>query len=101
MRRDELEVGRVYLVAGRGEMRLAEFCPPPADLIRKFRAYGGRAPEGVTVRLESHGGGSYWVAPEEIVREATQEDLAARDAQDRPRGLACDDPECWCRRRGA
>ena len=99
MRREELVIGKVYTVAGRGEMRMAEFCDPPADLIRKFQAYGGRGmPEGITVRLEGHGGGDYWASPEDIVREASRADLDARDAQARPRGVACDDLECWCRK---
>jgi hypothetical protein len=102
MRRDELDLGKVYVVAGRGELMLVEFCDPPAELIRRWKAYGGQGefPEGTTVRLKGHGNGDYWAAPESIVREATRGDLDARDAQAQRYGLECKDPECWCREYG-
>lgn len=102
MKRDELELGKIYVVAGRGEMKLVEFCPPPASVIRQFRAYGGLGvPDGLTVRLEAHGGWSHFASHDELVREATQADLDAREAQARPRGVECKDPECWCKNTGA
>lgn len=70
--------GRIYILAGRGEL----LCVDASSL--RFAAHG------------AHTGG-YWASPHEVVREATAEDLRRRDEQARPRGVACDDPECWCR----
>lgn len=99
MNRSELVVGRIYVVAGRGEMMLTELSPIPEDSLRAFQAYGGNTlGYGGTVKFAAHGGGSCWAAPEDVAREATQEDLKRRDAQARSRGVACDDPECWCRK---
>lgn len=50
--------------------------------------------QGKTEALQSN---DDWASPHEVVREATAEDLRRRDEQARPRGVACDDPECWCR----
>lgn len=79
MKRSELVIGRIYTVAGQGEMRLAKLDHD-------------RMPEMV-----AHGGGTYWSSPEQIVCEASPMDLIARDAEARARGVACEDEECWCR----
>jgi hypothetical protein len=79
MKREDLVAGRIYVIAGRGEMRLDR---------------------ATALVFHAHGGGHYWASEDEVVREATAEDLRRRDEQARPRGVACDDPECWCRRYG-
>jgi hypothetical protein len=78
----KLEVGKVYTVAGRGEVLLVEITKPKGIL-----------------RVASHGTTTpgYWVDPKDVVREATRADLDAREAQARPRGVGCNDKECWCR----
>lgn len=59
----------------------------------------GKHAGGEALCFAAHGTRSpcYWAQPHEVVREATAEDLRRRDEQARPRGVACDDPECWCR----
>lgn len=101
MKRADLKVGKIYVVVGRGEMMLAEFSSVPADALRAFQAYGGNIlGYGGTVKFKAHGGGEYWATPEDVVREASRADLDARDAQAQSRGVACEDPECWCQEYG-
>lgn len=87
-------VGRVYIIAGLGEMLCVEgralpelhtpspHAEPPAALT--FAAHGTRSV-------------SYWAEPHEVVREAFKVDIERRHEQALPRGLACTDPDCWCR----
>lgn len=69
-----IRTGKVYLLAGEGEKMAT-----------------GRPGEYL-----SHGNRVYWALPEQVVRKATGRDIKARDRQARPRGVGCDDPECWC-----
>lgn len=73
------EIGKIYVIAARGEMKCAE------------EMEGGHV-----FMFWGHGWGRYWAGPDEVVREANAEDLKRRDAQARPRGVACDDGRCWC-----
>jgi hypothetical protein len=79
----KLEVGKVYTVAGCGELLLVEITEPKGIL-----------------RMASHGTMTpgCWIGQENVVREATRADLDAREAQARPRGVGCNDENCWCRK---
>lgn len=79
MNRADLRVGKVYLIAGLGEMRLE--VTTPLDMM-----------------FHGHGDAIHWTTPDQVVREATKADLEPRDAQGQPKGVACKRKQCWCRR---
>ena len=80
MERDYLEVGSIYIVVGVGEMRL-----------RVLPNQWGN------VKMETHGGGTYFVGREDLIREATLEDIDTRHVQAKTRGVECRRETCWCR----
>lgn len=80
MNTSELQVGKIYVVAGRGPMQLASTTPNSL----KFLTHGGFY--------------LAWVSREDVVRECDAELLAKYDAEERDRGLECKEPNCWCRR---
>jgi hypothetical protein len=73
----EPTIGHIYTVAGRGEMKLDKINPNSLELL-------------------SHGNYRIHCPKESLVKEATQADLDARDAQAYPRNAHCQDPQCWC-----
>jgi len=79
MNRSDLKVGAVYIVAGRGPMWLEELTSPGVHFV-------------------GHGGVSYWEASEYVVRECDFGMMARYEAQSNPRGVGCDDQNCWCRK---
>jgi len=91
MKVEELIVGEPYVVAGRGEMLLAE-------IDTSFRATSANlgAPTIPVCRMLEHGRGDYWCYPEKLVRKATKDDIRARDEQARARNVDCNNPDCWC-----
>lgn len=80
----KLKIGSIYVVAGRGEM-----------LLNTLPNQWGN------VLLTQHNGYTYCAAQEDLIREANQEDLNARYAQAKPRGLDCKNNTCWCRAGGS
>lgn len=79
MNRADLRVGKVYIVAGQGVGRLEVTTP-------------------LGMMFHGHGDATYWADPDQVMREATKEDLEARDAQGQPKSVACKRKQCWCRR---
>lgn len=85
MNPQELVVGAPYVVAGRGEMLLAE-------LDDTYHDPGGRP----VCRMLGHGRGDYWCKVDQLVRRATAEDIQRRAEQARVRNVDCNNPGCWC-----
>jgi len=85
MRYSDLVVGEVYVVEGRGPMRLEGKEPEPWLTLR-FRSHGP-----ATANLE------HWATPEEVERLCPPVWLVPLlPRQDVPQGLRCQDTDCWC-----
>jgi hypothetical protein len=80
MNLSDLEPGKVYVVAGQGELLLVLI----HEKTPVFAGHGSRT-------------GTYYASLESIVRKATPEDIRRRYEMAKPRGVACDDKSCWCR----
>ena len=75
-----LEVGKMYVVKGEGEAVLASLPSKWGNVEMLFHEH---------IRN--------YVSRDDLVREATGEDVRARHAQALPRKVACRDEDCWCR----
>jgi len=77
-----VEVGKIYTIAGCGELLVEEAPAPPAK---------------TTITMINHGGIRVWVGVQEVLREATPEAIRLRHENARLRGLECKRNDCWCR----
>lgn len=74
------EVGKVYTLAGLGEM----LCVAVKDM--------------QILIFEQHSGYPYYAIESQILRVATAKVILARHAEAAPRGVACTRSDCWCQR---
>lgn len=74
-----VHLGRVYVIAGRGEMLAHAFTRNPN-----------------CTEFLAHGNIRYWASHDQVHREAKASDLDARHEQAKPRGVHCRDANCWC-----
>ena len=78
----QVERGKVYIFAGNGDL-LVEEAPDP--------------PKKTTITVRNHGGTIAWVGVEDVLREATPDDVRAWHRARLARGVECKNAECWCR----
>lgn len=79
----EVEVGKAYIFAGGHVCLVEEASRPPAK---------------TTITVLGHGNLRAWMGADEVLREATPEDVQLRHRNAKERGVECTTADCWCRR---